>query len=343
MKNILFLVILLSLFSCQNTTNEKTDVETINVTEFKNQTIAFEEMVSSVEMLKLHTDTTGYIGQIEDVAAIDPSLYILDVITSSIFQFNRKDGTLLHRISTRGKGPLEYIQPMALTTDSNHLYVLDVPGMAILSYNKNLQAERKISITFPCLDFIRTKQGFLCYNAAPTETLKQIVYLDQEGKIIDSYQLDNFKNGLSAGAKIFTQDAQGKIFVTTTFSRVIYGWNESLTRLEKLKTFDFASYNIPSDMEVERVNIFQKPYAIPSQFFHIKNAHLRSFIYRSKRYYCLKSTSDQKIGTIRGESAYPFFPRWQIGDCLIGTCSEDFFSSESSEEAGEVLLFYSLK
>ena len=103
---------------------------------------------------------------------------------------------------------------------------------------------------------------------APTETLKQIVYLDQE--IVDSYQLDNFKNAASVGGTIFTQDVQGKIFVATPFSRVIHAWNESLTRLEEHLTFDFASYNIPSDMEVDKVNIFQKPYAIPSHFFHIK-------------------------------------------------------------------------
>ena len=334
---------MLSLLSCQNKAIEKkTNIETINITGFEDHTIALKEIVSSIETLQLHTDTTGYIGQIKDVTAIDSSLYILDVITSSITQFNRNNGTLLHSISARGNGPLEYLQPTALTSDPNHLYVLDLPGMAILSYNKSLQVERKIPITFPCLDFIRTKQGFLCYNMTPTETLKQIVYLNKEGEILDSYQLDDLKNAVSTGAKIFTQDTQGKIFVAIPFSRVIYTWDESLTRLEEHLTFHFAFQNIPTDIELDKVNIFEKPYAIPCQFFHIKNSYLRSFIYKGKRYHCLKSTSNQKIGTVPEDSTYPFFPQWQIGDCLIGTCSRELLSPESSDEIGEVLLLYSL-
>lgn len=345
MKYILFFAILFFQFSCQNKKIEKeTDIETISVTGFEDHTIALEEIVSSTEILQLHTDTTGgYIGQIKDVTAIDTSIYIIDDATSSISQFNRKNGTLLYSISARGNGPLEYLQPMALTTDSNHLYVLDLPGMGIFSYNKKLQVERKIPITFPCLDFIRTKQGFLCYNMAPTETLKQIVYLDKDGKILDSYQLDDLKNAVSTGSKIFTQDAQGKIFVATPFSKVIYAWNESLTKFEEYLTFHFASQNIPTDIELDKVNIFEKPYAIPCQFFHIKNSYLRSFLYQGKRYHCLKSASNQKTGTVPEDSTYPFFPQWQIGDCLIGTCSKELLSSESGDEIGEVLLFYSLQ
>lgn len=344
MKYALSLSILFCTFSCQNKDiDSQIQVETVSITNFEGLKMKPKDITSNIQVLPLHTDTAGYIGQIKDICAIDSSIYLLDGSDFSLCKFNRKNGLLLQRISSRGNGPLEYLQPIALTSDDDHIYVLDLPGMSILSYNTNLQAEKKISTSFPCLDFIRTEKGFLCYNLSPTENLQQIVYLDNKGQIISSYQLNHNSQAVSTGSKIFNRNSQGKIFITIPFSRTIYTWDTSSEKPIEYLSFDYTSQNIPDDIELDKVNIWEKPYAIPCQFFQAKESFLQSFLYQEKRYHYIKSDSGNKLGTIPEDSEFPFFPQWQIDDYLVGTCSSDLLFSVSNYYDGEVLLFYTLK
>ena len=183
-KYILFLATFFTLCSCQNKTEENPGKALIvSIQDFVGKTLELKDLGCNVQTVRLHTDTAGYIGDIKDICRVDSFLYILDGATLSVSKFNQ-DGLLLRQISTQGNGPMEYIQPMALCADKSHVYLLDLPGMSIISYNQDLKAEEEITLSFPCSEFIRTEKGFLCYNMAPTDSLKPLVHISREGTFI---------------------------------------------------------------------------------------------------------------------------------------------------------------
>ena len=162
-KYILFLATIFALCSCQNKTEENpSKAQIVSIQDFVGKTLELKDLGCNVQTIRLHTDTAGYIGDIKDICRVDSFLYILDGATLSVSKFNQ-DGLLLRQISTQGNGPMEYIQPMSLCADKSHVYLLDLPGMSIISYNQDLKAEEEITLSFPCSEFIRTEKGFLCY------------------------------------------------------------------------------------------------------------------------------------------------------------------------------------
>lgn len=340
-KYILFLAAFFTLCSCQNKTEENPGkAQTVSIQDFVGKTLELKDLGCNVQTVRLHTDTAGYIGDIKDICRVDSFLYILDGATLSVSKFNQ-DGLLLRQISTQGNGPMEYIQPMALSADKSHVYLLDLPGMSIISYNQDLKAEEEITLSFPCSEFIRTEKGFLCYNMAPTDSLKSLVHISREGKIIDSYSINIFHSQMSLGAKIFCQDDQGNIFINPPITQTIYRWNPDSETAEEYITFDFGSKNFPHDSELNVTRLGELPYAFPMYFFHIQESCLYSFLYQDQSYYYQKTSTADKAGSISKQSSYPFFPRWQIGNKLIGTCPSEFLHLGSEQEAGEVLLFFS--
>lgn len=336
------LLFLWSLYSCQDKKLESLEPQIVVIENFEHE-MEIRDFTSSVRVVHLHTDTAGYIGQIKDICAIDSFLYVWDGARMSLSQFRRADGLWLRSVHAQGNGPMEYIQPVSLTSDDSRVYLLDMPGMSIIAYDKNLHGEKEIPLTFPCLDFVRLPEGFLCYNIAPTETLKQMVYINTKGEVKASFQLTKeMEMPVASGAKIFTKDKEGNIFINPPFSRNIYTWNADKTKIEIGKTFDFKQKNIPEKIDISKVNLFEESYAIPSNFFQTGNSCLYSYIYRQKRYYTLISLSGEVSGYFTEKSTYPFFPQWQIENNLIGTCPAEFLPSSYQEE-GEVLLWYTIK
>ena len=142
-KYILFLAAFFTLCSCQNKMEENPGkVQTMSIQDFVGKTLELKDLGCNVQTILLHTDTAGYIGNIKDICRVDSFLYILDGTTLSVSKFNQ-DGLLLRQISTQGNGPMEYIQPMSLCADKSHVYLLDLPGMSIISYNQDLRRKKK--------------------------------------------------------------------------------------------------------------------------------------------------------------------------------------------------------
>ena len=163
LRNLFYVGVLFCLVACKNTGQQERDVRTIEVTDFSGQKQELNELFRT-EVLALRSDSSGYVANVKDVAGIGNSVYVLDEVTLSMAKFDRRTGRLEREICQRGNGPLEYIQPVALSSDSCRLYMLDMGGLSVYVYNKELEAERKVWLGFPALDFVRVSDGFLCYN-----------------------------------------------------------------------------------------------------------------------------------------------------------------------------------
>ena len=341
-KQISFLFILLSFLSCGQKQENFTEAITVEVEDFQGKVLEMNDFVSDASTIFLYADSLGYIGQIKDMCVIDSFLYVLDGVTASLTQFNVGNGKQKCNICQRGNGPFEYIQPVALTFDSQYLYLLDLPGMSIIAFDVSLQGIKEVSLTFPCMDFVRTDDGFLCYNAAPTEDLGLIVYIDEKGKICDSFLSGNGGMPYSPGTKMFVKNSRNEIFINPPFSRTIYQWNCSKKQPEEYLVFDFGGKNIPADADLNRMNVFEEPYVVPSTFFQVGDTSLYSFLYAQKRYYTVVSSEGVQVGAVPEDSGRPFFPQWQIGDKLVGTYSAPF-PGTTEDDGGEVLSLFFLK
>lgn len=346
MKQSIYLFALLFLFSaCQRKPiAQQTEVSPTLIKQFNNKTLELKDIVAEVRVLKLHDDTLGYVGVIKDVCVIDSFLYVLDGTTAILSQFRLSDGYQAKAINQQGTGPLEYIQPISLSADKSTLYMLDLSGMAILTYDKELNPQKKIRLTFPCMDFVKISNGFLCYNPSPTKALGSIIWIDSEGKIQDHYLQDTPPMRMASHTKVFNKDAEGNVYITPYFSRTTYAWNESTENLEGFATVDFSSLNLPHDYFRGNANPYEDHYVIPANFFKTSQAQVRSFLYQNKRYYNFVYPNKVASGNVSLNSTFPFYPQWQASDYLIGTCSSEILQpNPGNEEIGENLLLFTLK
>lgn len=345
MKKSIYLFTLLLLFAaCRQKTSEQQTSSPIIVEQFNETVLELEDIAAETRIINLLNDTAGYIGAVKDVCAIDSFLYVLDGTTACLSQFRQSDGYQVKTIRQQGAGPLEYIQPVALSADKTCLYLLDLPGMAILTYDKELNAKQKIKLTFPCMDFVKVSDGFLCYNPAPTETLGQIVYINSEGDVQNHYLRNTVSMKIGSQAKVFNKDAEGNVYITPFFSRTTYLWNGQTEQPDTLVTADFGSSNLPDNYFEGNANPYEDRYALPAHFFQTPQAQVHSFLYQGKRYYSFVYPDKVVSGIVASESALPFFPQWQVGNCLVGSCaSEELQSDPDSKKTGESLLLFTLK
>lgn len=341
-KQISFLFMLLAFLSCVQKQETSIEAITVEVEDFQDKELEMNDFISDASTILLYADSLGYIGQIKDMCVVDSFLYVLDGVTASLTQFYAESGKQKSTICRRGNGPFEYIQPVTLTSDGQYLYLLDLPGMSIIAFDAALQGVKEVSLAFPCMDFVKTDDGFLCYNAAPTEDLGRIVYVDNEGEIGDSFLPGNGGMPYSPGTKVFVKNSRDEIFINPPFSRTVYRWNCSKKQPEEYLVFDFGGKNIPADADLNRMNVFEEPYVVPSTFFQMGDTSLYSFLYAQKRYYAVVSSEGIQVGLVPEDSERPFFPQWQVGDKLAGTYSAPF-PGTTEDNGGEVISLFLLK
>lgn len=302
-----------------------------------------------MRVLDLRSDSLEYIGHVKDVAGIGASIYVLNDRMSSIAKFDSRTGLLEREISRRGNGPSEYIQPVALSADSIQLYLLDMGGRSILVYDKDLEAIGKIRLSFPALDFVKVSEGFLCYNLAVSDTLCQIVHIDEEGRVKSSFGPAEMKpERMYTGAKVFSVNQAGGVYCVLPFERTVYHWEESSRELCPFVTFDFGRKNLPEDADAEQTDVTsQSEYVVTSEFFYIDSLQVNSFLYANKRYYGFSTAGDsvcQAGMMVDNHEGKPFFPQWQMGNVLVSSYSYDE-ADESDEKGkyGNALLLFTLK
>lgn len=323
--NTLLFLFILVLFSCKYETKKQEALNTFFIENFQNEELGVDELASEMKLLPLKLDADQLIGKIKDVCFIGDTIYLLDEMTASIYSFDMKDGKSIGCICKRGNGPNEYVNPVALSTDSEKLYVLDIPTSRIIEFDRNLNALRDLKFNFPSSDFIAINTGFLLYNLAPNNELNKYVYLNNKGEYIASFVTvdKNHSSNNSFGnlGKSFVKDENERVFVSESYSNIIYKWEK-----EKFIPFyqiDFGKLNVPPSMNKNRTNLFEEPYAFHSNSFVFTEVLITSFFYKSQRYYgfASKLVDKKRFGIVKDRRYdIPFFPQWQNRNQLIAIC-----------------------
>lgn len=334
----LFLFLML-FFSCRQKANKQDMLETFVIEEFGEKELRIDEFFSGMSLLPLQLDTNQFIGKAKDVCIVGDTIFLLDEMTASIYTFDRKDGKCIAVICTRGNGPNEYINPVALSANLGHLYVLDMPTSRIIEFDKELNVVKSVQFDFPASDFIALDAGFLLYNLVPTEEKNKFVYINGEGEYVNSFIPSIQKsssNNISGGlGKCFLKNRESDVFAFESYNDIVYKWeNDSLKPVYRI---DFGKLGIPADIDKNEVNLFEEPYAFSGNIFMLSDMFIPSFFYKSQRHYGFISLSDKvRVAGIVKDKRYniPFYPQWQHGNELIGMCRYE------SEQEQPVLVFY---
>jgi hypothetical protein len=325
MKQVLAIMLLLSLLCSCETRNAKDKFIVIDLTE--KQEIALSDVIRQVRILPLIMSETDLLGNIKDVCTIGDTVYILDDLTASLWAFDKNSGRLITQSCHRGNGPNEYVNPIAITSDADKLYLLDLPTNHIISYNKALDPLETVSFPFPASDFIATDDGFFLHNLAKVETLGKVVRVDRKGVVNGSHipfpnTKDDTEGYFGGVGKCFMKSDGNIVFFSEAYSNKIYVLDTEGSDL--FCQLDFMNYNPPADRSVNHIpNLFEQPYALCDNFFILENCLVFGFLKDMEHYYCFYEPSKGilKVGKVRDDKdGLPFFPRWQSGRSLVGTC-----------------------
>jgi PBP1b-binding outer membrane lipoprotein LpoB len=318
-------IILLFFSSCNSKYKEDESNRIIRVNTIKEQELELSDIVSQIKILPLETKRDeSIIGQIKDICFVDDAVYILDMITQSILAFDMNTGKFIKRVRNTGQGPNEYMQPVALASYAEHVYLLDINGL-IVCYDKQLNPVETIRLTFTPHDLIAVADGFYLYNIS-SANLNKVVYANKKGRVMDSYisaSKTDFNRKFTI-SKSLTNANNGDIYFTDFTASLI----NKFFRISKDKVVscqvDFGKDNIPADFDINGTNLIDFSYACLAEHFPLNSCNVISFFKREMRYYCFHdlSTGKQQTGSlVHNKYDIPFFPRWQFNsDILVGVC-----------------------
>jgi len=199
--------------------------------------------LDTVKYVKLELTDESTVGAIDKVIVYEDRIYILDMLTSSLFIFDMK-GHYLHKIAKRGQGPGEYIQLdfFDIDRDNKQIVLTDLMAYWIMRYDMNGYFLYKQKIPIWCEGVsVLPNGGIVLYSNFRNNsyTLNQeynLIYLDSAMQFKQAYFPYNISD-------------LGKIKITASFSGQFYFFEDHLN-------FSFPSgstvYQITSDSLVNK-------------------------------------------------------------------------------------------
>lgn len=156
--------------------------------------------------------------------------------------YSLETGKLVCSINAQGKGHGEYVKPAAIASDKDNVYVLDMAGLAVNSYDRNLKFKERINIGFPCLDLEKTETGFLLYNLNANDDVGKIVVTDNEGVMVNDFLKMDIDTRTSLPTKHIFQKNGKAVCIIDPCSFAVYKYeDEALEHIASLEYNDAAS------------------------------------------------------------------------------------------------------
>ena len=175
-------------------------------------------------------------------------------------------------------------------------------GLAILSYNKNMDFIEKIKICYPCLDFVKIDSGFLLYNLNSDNEVGKIIVTDNRGEKINDFLKTPACTEKSLPTKQIFQKYNNVVCIIDPYTNDIFK-DDSFDQLASLK-FDKDDKN-----SVVPVSAFLIKNKIISQYWS-------KFVMTS--FYDKRSETSMSGLAKIGKSQYGFLPIIQQKEILYG-------------------------
>ena len=338
---IALVVVISFLFSCKGKQmkieGEEEVSREIKIDKYEHRTIDLNSFIANVDTVSLFMDDY-LIAPIKDVAMNDSIIYILDNM-KSISAFSTFTGNILGYWKKEGLGPGEYIAPQAIVFDNEMLYVLDLHGQCVLSYDYDFNFNKKITIGFPAMDFISVSDGFLFYNLNPMGDFKEIVHTDMDGNVLNSFSLQNTENDIVLSERIFEKDDKGDVYIMPPMSNKIFIWDNDAVN----ETFilNFGNKQPKADKNSE---ILEEAKEVVIRSF-VTSKYVITLFESNKKVYTNVFDREKNIsqtGLVNTNMNTAFFPSSSYRNSLVGIY-EQYIDVEESMDYNCLFVRYNFK
>ncbi|MDH6313866.1 hypothetical protein M2137_002657 [Parabacteroides sp. PFB2-10] len=248
-----FLILsMLPLFAC--TQKEDTDhaFDYLDIDDHKIETIYnISNIFESVKIVELETTPESLIAEITSLIIHEGNIYILDIITESVFVFDR-DGNYVSKIQNVGEGPDEYLNVNNFDIDAQKRLLVLFCGNKIQYYDlDNLSMVKQDRDSFPAAQkkYIGN-DAFASYAAnMQTRNNDKNLLLVKDNKIIDSsFPIEKNLTGynLSQNYNFGMKNDMNYTWFVTPFSNEVYSINDK--SINKNKKITFTSGELPTNI-----------------------------------------------------------------------------------------------
>jgi len=291
--------------SCKTEQKNKT-IETITVNTENIISFEYDKYVSENSIIPLQIKQDHYLGNVK-------KLYIQDNIAAiisneKVFIYAINDGSLLHVIDRKGKGPGEYQAIDDIYIENEFVYVLDRLKRAILIFDLNGNYINMIETGLIGYSFIKTdKDHFAIYinsDISKESDYRLNLYSLRDNNIEKKF----FKISEAEYRWQYIIDLrnficnQGKIFFLYSFNYEIYDIQEN--KIKPAYIVDFGKNKVPphflrrnyDDIMEFTIKAFRKNYIYSIIGFHHTNNYIY-FAYRhnNKFIHCIYSRINRKV------------------------------------------------
>lgn len=318
---------ILVLVGCSHLQDDASNRVTVPIAQYANNAIKVDEVMDSCREIPLPL-YSGIVGNIKDLVWNRGRIFLIDD-QNQLCAVGLSDTTTIC-VNYTGQGPGEYIDPTGITAWGNGCAVTDLGTRRLIVYDRDLNYIKAISLPATSLKVMRDKNLLILENLSLDLWAKKFVVTDTTGVFVGAYvdeDPDVAPQFLQPASLLSDGDS---VFLFSPPSTTLYNLDNGI---KPYITFDFGQ-NGKTLTSSGSLNYSKA--ILNAATFKIKGMVINSILYNGKRYYSFMSYGKTPIaGTLYEAYGFPFFPRWQGENCLIG-----HYQSDSSEVEDKLLLFY---
>lgn len=226
MRNILFLLLALTLGACGESNPEKSGMERVVLGEIasdpQREPLSLSDLGVKVEMIPLATSDSCLLGRIEQILDGE-DLYI--VADRQIYKFS-KSGVYMGKIGQKGQGPAEYIKPEQILLDCANqvVYVLDYIGRKTMLFDMDGRFLRSYPLPDDySLNRMALINGILHYTSYSNSLFPDLLAYDPTAERYDTLSFREREMGMEAfSGNTFIYNCQDKDYVYHYFNDTVY-------------------------------------------------------------------------------------------------------------------------
>lgn len=323
MKNLLLtLAAIIFIVSCNNMTKKQNlnqnDVKIITVKEKDIQTnLNFSDVVELDSLVYLELTNESLIGDIGKVKVSDDRIYIHDIVTGSLFCFDRS-GSFINSFNKFGRGPDEYTSLEDFSIFNNKVYALVRPArLLVLDNNLNLikSIDIKSSDADPLVRLEVTNKDTAIFSAFDSPHKYFFFNIKDEEYI--SYHFPALGPGVHFRDSPFTKSPSNQIFLTERYNDTVFSirrdeilpvyfvdFEKPISERERLEQINIHRWDVSNDKR----NTVQDMYNM-SAFRECDQFIAFTFIYHRRQHFYYKNRTNARV---------IIFPN-NITDDILGT------------------------
>ena len=227
------------------------------------------ELVKSVEVVPLETDSVHFVGQNPDLLVCGDGYIVADMQNSRIYHYSA-DGRFLNSIGSKGNGPREYVAVKDVQCSGNEVTVYAMPDKALV-YSVDGNYISTVQAGAPGAQTYAAEGGWLTYYGYGMVSDKRLEYKSLSGEVTGYLPADAKVISLSSPFPVFSDAADGGVLLADSF-------NPSILKFKNLEvseyvTFDLGDLAVPEsyyeydDAFKAAESLFGSKFAFPRRFF----------------------------------------------------------------------------